>query len=369
MRDYYEVLGIPKNASADDIKKAYRDLALKLHPDRNKSKEAEERFKEINEAYAVLGDEEKRKRYDSYGPEQFSQRYTQEDIFRGFDFQDIFRDLGIDINFTGFPGGGDIFDSIFGGGQRTHGRGNDILYRMDLTLEDVASGTKKPVEIRHVVKCGRCSGSGGEPGYRLVRCSECNGAGRVRRVSSTMFGRMQMITTCDACNGSGKRYERLCKQCGGKGGMVGTEKAEVTIPAGVSDGMRLRLEGLGDYGKMSAGDLYIEIHTLKHKLFRREGDDIHAEVTIPVYTAILGGDIKVPTLKGEKSITIAGGTQPGKEIILKNEGIKRFRSNSYGDEIVNIQVSIPKSVSKEEEELLRRLKGIEEGKGHRFGFF
>ncbi len=365
MRDYYDVLGVRKDASAEEIKKAYRELALKYHPDRNKSKEAEATFKGINEAYAVLGNEEKRRRYDAYGPEQFGQRYSQEDIFRGFDFQDIFRDLGININFG--SGGFDPFGGLFGGGS---GGRSELHYPISLALEEIASGVKKNIEIKHVRKCGHCGGTGGEPGYKLIRCSQCNGTGRVRRTTTTMFGRMQMVTTCDVCGGRGRGYEKNCRACGGSGGSIGVDKLEISIPAGISEGMSLRLSGMGDYSRDGAGDLYVDIHEIRHNVFSRQGDDIYAVVEVPYYTAILGGEIGVPTLRGEKRITLAGGTQPGKKIMLRNEGIKRFRGNSYGDEIVTVQVSIPKSVSGEEEELLKRLKGIEEsGQKKRFGLF
>ncbi len=366
--DYYEVLGVSKAATPDQIKRAYRELALKYHPDRNKEKSAEEKFKEINEAYAVLGDPEKRKRYDAYGPEQFSHQYSEEDIFRGFNFQDIFKDLGINVQFGG-GGPGDFF-STFGQEQQDSLRGSDILYRLNLTLEEIANGTKKKVEMRHIQKCGHCGGSGGEPGFKLVKCSTCGGAGRVRRVSNTMFGRMQVVTTCEVCGGQGKSYDRKCKVCGGSGGVVSPETIEVDIPAGIRDGMRLRLEGAGDYGKGSKGDLYIEINTITHKIFSRDGDDIYTEISVPFYTAVLGGKITVPTLSGTKEMTIDKGTQQNKKIVLKNGGIRRFRSNSYGDEIIKVNIEIPKSLSKDEEELISKFRDLREGnQKKRFGVF
>lgn len=366
MRDYYEVLGVSKSATQEQIKKAYRELALKYHPDRNSDKAAEEKFKEINAAYAVLGDAEKRRQYDSFGPEQFNQRYSQEDLFRNFNFQDIFRDLGLNFNF-GSTNTDDVFGDLFGR-QSSQTRGNDILYRIDITLKDVANGVKKEINVKHVKKCSHCDGNGGEPGYKTVRCSECNGSGRVSNIANTFFGRMQVVSTCNSCGGKGKVYERKCKICSGKGGTVANDKVEVTIPAGVRDGMRLRLQGLGDYLNTGAGDLYIEVNTLDDRRFVRQGDDLHTTVDIPFYTAILGGEVTVPTINGEKNITIEKCTQPGKKIILKNEGIKRFRTSSYGDEIVNINIEMPRSLSNEERELIEKFKELTKKDGKK-GFW
>ncbi len=370
--DYYGVLGVPKDATQDQIKKAYRELALKLHPDRNKSKDAEEQFKKVNEAYAVLGDPEKRKQYDTYGPAGFGQRYSEEDIFRGYNFEDIFRDLGLNINFgSDFSSSGDIFSSMFGG-ARAQNRGRDILHNLTITLEEVAEGTKKEMYIKHIKRCPKCNGAGNEPGSRIIKCPKCNGSGRINKVANTFFGRMQVVTTCDMCAGSGKTYERKCSACGGRGGVVDTEKVEVQIPPGVSDGMRLRLEGMGDFSQYGSGDLYIEISTKEHRIFRRDGDDIYTNVRVPFHTAILGGNIIIPTLKGTKEITIDEGTQQGKKIVLKGEGIKRFRSNSRGDEIVSIEIDIPTHLSKEEKDIISRFRELDEntkGGGKKFRFF
>ena len=370
--DYYSILGVPKTASTDDIKRAYRDLALKYHPDRNKTKEAEEKFKVINEAYAVLGDPEKRKQYDAYGPEQFGQRYSADDIFRGFNFEDIFRDLGINVGFGNvgnFSSSGDIFDMLFSQGFGTRSRGLDegqsILYRMDVSLEDVANGAEKEVTLRHVKKCDRCNGTGAEPGSKIVKCDRCNGSGYITIVRNSMFGRMQTTTTCDKCGGTGKRYEKACRQCHGKGGVVGEDKVSVKIPAGVEDGMRLRLKGMGDYSTGVPGDLFIEVHVQRHKFFRREGNDIYAEVSIPFYVAALGGRVDAPTLRGTKSIDIQPGTQPDTKIVLDGEGLKSFRGGRQGDEVITVNVSLPKNLSREEEELMKRFRDLDSGSEHK----
>lgn len=376
MKDYYEILGVKKNATQDEIKRAYRELALKLHPDRNKSPEAEGKFKELNEAYAVLSNPDKRKTYDMYGSEGVHQRYTNEDIFRGTDFEDIFKDLGFNINFGNF-GFSDMND-IFGSGgfaqqQRVRGEvGQDLLYGMDITLEEAAKGAKKEISIKHVRKCDKCNGSGAEPGSRMISCRACNGTGSERRITNTMFGKMQTITICSVCGGRGKTYEKKCKTCNGIGGTVGNDKVEVAMPAGIATGMRLRLQGLGDHGKDRSGDLYIEVHVAEHKIFKRQGDDIHVEVKVPFYTAILGGDVKVPTLDGDRTITIEGGSQPNRKEVIRGAGIRHFRSNSSGDEVVSINVDIPKNLPKEKRELIEKFKQLDQDSDQskrKFGLF
>ena len=368
--DYYEILGVEKAATADEIKRAYRNLALKYHPDKNKAKDAEEHFKKVNEAYAVLSNPEKRKSYDMYGAEGFQQRYSAEDIFRGTNFEDLFRDMG--INF-GFDTSG-MFGSVFGQnfGSRTE-RGNDLLYGMEISLEEVASGTKKEISIKHVKKCDKCNGTGAELGSKITKCQECGGSGRVRHITNTIFGSMQTITTCQRCGGRGKSYDRRCRACSGSGGVVGVDKVEVSVPAGIRDQTRLRLEGLGDYGKDGAGDLYMEIKVARHRHFTRKDDDIYLDVTIPFHTAALGGSIEVPTLSGKQQITIEPGTQPNSQKVLHGAGIKHFRGSSHGDEIVNIKVEIPKNLSEEKRELMERFKALDSGKDSdskkKFGFF
>ncbi len=370
-KDYYETLGVQKNATQEQIKEAYRNLALKYHPDKNvdksieEKKKNEERFKEVNAAYAVLSDPQKRKQYDSFGPESFQNRYSEEEIFRNFDFEKIFRDMGVNLNF-GF-GGEDLFGGMFGGMQ---GRdiGQSILYRMDISLEDAAKGTEKEVSMKHFARCKHCEGAGGEPGAKLIKCDKCGGSGRIATVRNTMFGRMQTVSPCDKCSGEGEYYDKKCRTCSGKGGTIQDERVTVAIPPGIDSGERLMYKGKGDFGKDGSGDLYVEVHVQKHKFFRREGSDIVTDVKVPFYTSILGGEVAVPTLSGEKRVKIDAGTQPGDRITIKGEGIKK---GSYiGNEVAIVDVEIPKSLSREERELIEKFRELRSGKqSKKFGVF
>lgn len=366
-KDYYDVLGVKKDSSQDDIKKAYRSLALQFHPDRNKSKQAEEKFKEINEAYAVLGDTQKRQQYDTMGSEQFGRQFSPDEIFRNFDFESVFKDMGINVDF-GFPGFGNIFGFGDQQGAPRRERGQDILHSMDITLEEAAKGAQKEVRLKHVKKCGNCNGSGAEPGSSLAKCPKCGGSGYINIVRNSMFARIQTVSPCDECGGRGKIPSRKCKVCAGKGGVVAYDNIDVTIPHGVGDGMRLRLLGVGDYNRDESGDLYLEIHVLKHKDFERSGDDIIANVSVPFYDALLGAELLVPTLNGAKKVRIEPGTQPGARIVLDGEGIKGFRSNTAGDEIINVNVELPKSLSDSERDLIRKFKESRDSK-KKFGLF
>jgi molecular chaperone DnaJ len=353
--EFYSILGVRKDASQDDIKKAYRDLAMKYHPDRNKSGEAEERFKKINEAYAVLGDADKRKQYDTMGYEAFNRRYTEEDIFRGFNFDDIFKEMGLNINF-GFAEGNGTFGDMFYGSAHRKEIGQSILYKTSVTLEDVANGTEQEIHVRHVVQCGRCRGSGGEPGANTVTCSKCKGEGQIISIRNTIFGRMQTASACQRCGGRGKYYSKDCRECNGKGGIAKDNKILVKIPPGVENGMQLRLAGMGDFGKDQSGDLYVEISVKRHSTFAREGNDIHAHVNVPFYTAILGGAVDIPTLGGSRRVNIETGTQPGSKIVIRGEGLPGFNSSHKGDEVVEVVVQMPKRLSHEEEEIMRKCK-------------
>ncbi len=366
-KDYYDILGVRRDATQDEIKRAYRELVMKYHPDVNKSPEAEAKMREINEAYAVLSDPDKRKQYDMLGSEQFGQQYSPEDIFRGFDFGDVFKDLGINL-------GGFGFDDLFGfeterEEEETMQRGADITYRLDLTFEEAAKGTEKEIEIKHVKKCSHCNGTGVEPGYGYVTCDKCGGTGRIVTRRNTFFGTMQTVRVCDKCGGTGKIPEKKCSVCHGKGGVIGTDKIKVDIPAGVKEGMRLRLSKLGDYAPGGAGDLYLEIHVLGSSVFERSGDDVLVRVAIPFYTAALGGSIAVPTIDGNKEISIEPGTQPGTQIRLAGYGIKGFRTGRRGDEIVTIDVEIPRSLSPAERKLLEDFKNINSKGSKKFGLF
>ena len=358
-KDFYDVLGVKKGASLDEIKQAYRKLALQYHPDRNKSKEAEEKFKEINEAYAVLSNPEKRKQYDAYGPDQFNQRFSEEDIFRGFDFQNIFRNMGFDVGDQGFSGFGnidDIFDNLFNrGSQYGQGtRGNDILARVRLSMLEAVNGATKTLTIKHIAQCDRCAGTGAEPGSKVITCPTCNGRGQVANARRTPFGVMQTITTCPTCGGSGKVPEKKCRKCGGTGRIQKDDSVEVEIPKGVDTGTRLRLRGLGDYGTSRRGDLYIDVEVEPDPRFKRKGDDLVTTIHVPFYTAILGGTVEAPTIDGSESVKISPGTQSGDTAVIKGKGVPRFNRAGVGDEIIRIQVDLPKKMTQEQEELIRK---------------
>lgn len=368
-KDYYDILGVSKTATPDQIKGAYRDLALKFHPDRNKDKDAEARFKEINEAYAVLSDQEKRRQYDTFGPEQFDRQYTQEDIFRNFDFEDIFKSMGFDFG-AGF-GGEDFFESMFGFNPHARGAvGNDILARVQISLHEAAHGTKQSITVRHIKACERCHGNGAEPGSKIIKCERCNGSGQMRSTRRTPFGIMQTIGTCQKCRGSGKTFEKACKRCSGSGVVNSEDNVEVTIPKGIFTGTRLRLAGMGDYGNGEPGNLYIDVEVKEDRTFKRIGDDIHVNVSVPLHVALLGGEISVPVLDGSKRIRIEEGTQNNTRITLKNEGMPHFRGSGKGDQVVNVTVDIPKRLSKEQKDLVRRFSNLDnDDKKRIFGLF
>ncbi len=365
--DYYEILGISKNANLDQIKSAYRELALKFHPDRNSSKDAEEKFKEINEAYAVLSDPEKRKQYDMFGPEQFNRQYTTDDIFRNFDFESVFRSMGFDIG--GF-GGDDFFESVFGFNPRAgSARGNDILARMGISLKDAAHGTKETVSVRRIAECDRCKGSGGEPGTGTIKCTACNGTGQIRATQRTPFGVIQTINTCGRCRGTGRVLERACKRCSGSGAVQHEDRIEVAIPKGIANGARLRLKGMGDHGKGGNGDLYIDVSVKDDRNFRRDGDNLYTKLHIPLHVALLGGEASVHTLDGSKTVRIDEGMQNNTSITLKGMGVPHFMGSGSGDEIVEVIVDIPKKLTREQKELVKKLADLDDDKKKKFGIF
>ncbi len=367
-KDYYDVLGVKKNASQDDIKKAYRELAMRYHPDRNMDKGAEEkakveeRFKEVNEAYAVLSDPGKRQSYDAYGSEGFHQRYSEEDIFRGFNIDEVLRQMGFDFNF-----GGDMFSSMFGFGQGTRNvdMGSDLLTRVNVTLEEAAHGAEKTVLVHHIKICERCSGSGAEKGSKVVKCEKCAGAGQVRITRRTPFGIVQTISTCPSCSGEGKIAEKVCNKCHGRGKVEGQDKIEVKIPKGVDSGTRLRVRGLGDFGAGRAGDLYVDVLVSEHRLFKRRGDDLYIDLHVPFYTAALGGSMSVKALDGEDRVRIESGAQTGDTIVIRGKGMPRMGTNSIGNEIVRIVVDTPKKLTSEQKSLIEKFKETESGDGEK----
>ncbi|MEO0079835.1 MAG: molecular chaperone DnaJ [candidate division WOR-3 bacterium] len=360
-RDYYEVLGVSRNATQDEIKSAYRRLAKEYHPDRNPDNraEAEEKFKELSEAYEVLADENKRRLYDTYGHEGVSRHFGPGgfDFRRDFthvdDLSDIFGDL-----LRGFGGGvgpGGLFDLLFGDARvrsRVAERGGDIRIRLRLTLEEVASGTTKEITFSRYEACPDCSGRGGTG---TAVCPVCRGAGQVQRRSSSIFGQFVQVSTCPECRGRGERVRDVCRRCEGSGRIRHQRTLKVRIPAGVSTGVRLPLHGEGHYGPAGNGDVVIEIEEKEHPLFLRQGDDIVVEVPVGIATAVLGGKVKVPTLAGEREIDLPAGTQSGTVFRLRGAGVKRL-DGGVGDELVRIVVHIPKRLSREERELYRQLK-------------
>ncbi|MEM4311450.1 MAG: molecular chaperone DnaJ [Nitrososphaerales archaeon] len=350
-RDYYEILGVDKNASKEEIKRAYRKLALQYHPDRNKSPEAEEKFKEISEAYAVLSDDEKRRIYDMYGHEGLSGKYTHEDIFRGADFEDIFRDLGFGFGFD------DIFERFFGFRTVQRPKGIDLNYNLEVELEDVAKGTYKDVEIYRRDVCPSCGGTGARAGSSPRLCPRCKGTGQEQHVRGYGFAKFYTITTCHECGGKGTIIDNPCRSCEGKGTVKVLKKFKVKIPAGAYDGFTLRLSREGEYNPETKlyGDLYITLRVKPHPFFIRDEDDIiyNAKISFPL--AALGGEIEVPTLEGKTRVKIPSGSHGRTLLRLKGKGIPHLDGFGSGDEIIRISIEVPKKISRRGEELLREL--------------
>jgi molecular chaperone DnaJ len=360
-RDYYEILGLAKGASKEEIKKAYRNLALKYHPDRvspDKKKEAEEKFKEISEAYAVLSDDQKRAQYDQFGHAGIDSRYSSEDIFRGADFSSIFEDLGF---------GGSIFEDIFGDfgvfGGATHARrrggsrrGSDLQYDLEISFEEAAKGTEKTISIPRYETCPDCQGSGAASGSRKIKCPKCNGTGQIRRSA----GFMVIAQTCERCQGEGEIIQTPCPCCKGLGRVGVERKIQVKIPPGVETGSRLRIgsEGEAGYRGGPRGDLYILIYVKPHEIFQRHNGDIICEVPITFAQAALGSEVEVPTLEGRVKMKVPAGTQSGKIFRLRGKGVVRLHAYGKGDQLVKIIVETPVSLSLEQRELLRRLEQL-----------
>jgi molecular chaperone DnaJ len=370
-RDYYEVLGVSKNASKDEIKDAYRKLAMQYHPDRNKAPDAEERFKEISEAYAALSDDEKRQQYDTLGHPGFDQRYTSEDIFRGTDFDSIFRDLGFGDLFRSFFGGG--FEGGFGGGFRERiNRGEDLVYDLEITLEEAAKGTEKEIDVPRTEKCDVCNGSGASPGTSPRTCPRCNGAGKVQHMRRSSFAMYVQVTACPTCRGKGTLIDSPCKNCRGTGLVKKRRKITVKVPIGIDEGYQLRLRGEGEMASNggSPGDLYVLVHILPHELFMREGDNLWHVLRIGYPQAALGADVSVPTLEGSITVKIHPGTQPGEVIKLKGKGMPRFRGYGRGDLLVRVGISVPEKLTQQQRALLEQLaKELNEdvpSKSHKF---
>jgi molecular chaperone DnaJ len=352
-RDYYEVLGISKSASKDEIKDAYRKLAMEYHPDRNKSPDAEEKFKEISEAYAVLSDDEKRRQYDMLGHAGFDQRYTREDIFRGTDFESIFRDLGFGFDF------GDIFSFFFGRGdveERTT-KGRDLAYELGITLEEAARGVEKEIQFPRTEKCEVCNGTGASPGTTPKICTKCGGNGQVQNVRRNGFSMFVQVVACPDCKGRGLIIESPCRECRGTGLTRKIRTITLKVPAGIEDGFQLRLRGEGDMAPHGGtpGDLYALIHVAPHPYFRREGDDLLYDLTIGFPQATLGTEVTIRTLEGNANLKIHPGTQPGEVFKLKGKGMPRLRGFGKGNLFVRVNITVPEKLTQRQKSLLEEL--------------
>ena len=355
-RDYYEVLGISKTASVNEIKSQYRKLALKFHPDRNKSPDASEHFKEISEAYAVLSDPQKRQVYDQHGHAGVNDQYSREDIFQGANanFNDIFQDL------FGRSGGGfdSIFESVFGGGGFSRGRqrGSDILYETSIDLEDVLSGKRIEASINKEILCNSCSGTGCSPGTKKKTCSSCQGQGQVRKTRRMGFASFVTIEPCSSCNGQGAVIENPCKECSGQGKRRGVKTISFDIPPGVDNGdYTIPNEG-NEVPNGLNGDLVVRIRINPHSNFKRDGVDLFYDKEVTMVDAALGAEFSVPTLDGSEKIKVEAGSQPNTIIKLKGKGLPMLNSRNRGDLFIRIVVNIPKKLSKHQKNLLQEFE-------------
>lgn len=359
-RDYYTVLGVGRDADEIEIKKAYRKLAVKYHPDKNPGdKSAEESFKEATEAYEILKDPQKRQVYDQFGHDGlrgggFGGGFEG---FGGFDLSDALRAFMRD--FGGFGGLDDLFG--FGPSSRSERagprRGQDLQVKLELSLEEIANGVEKTMKIKRFVKCDTCGGNGAEPGTKPAKCPTCGGQGQVRRVSRTLFGQFVNVQSCPNCGGSGEIIERKCKSCGGSGLEKASTKIKVKIPAGVAAGNYLTVRGSGNFGPQGGppGDVLVVIDEKNHQYFTRRGDDIIFELPISIPQAVLGAEIEIPTLDGTDKLKIPAGTQSGKLFMIKNKGIPHLNSYGRGSQIVRVIVWVPTKLSEEEKDLFRKL--------------
>jgi len=355
--DYYSILGIPKSASAEEIKRAYRKLAHQHHPDKDKGNEA--KFKEINEAYQVLSDPAKRSQYDQFGS-AFTNGARGQGAGAGFNPQDF--DFS---NFTrgfGFEGEDpfDIFSNIFGGGggrRSRRERGVDLEYGLILSFEEAVFGVEKEIQIEKTDKCEHCNGSGTEPGSKISTCPKCHGQGQIRVMRRTIFGQMQTATNCDECEGSGKVAERSCAVCKGSGQKRRVKTLKVKIPAGIDDGQRIRVSGEGEAGYKGSnfGDLYLSIQVSPSRQFRRDGPTLFSDISISVYQAALGTEVEVPTVDGRVKLKIPAGTQSEKVFRLKGKGAHILNSSGRGDHLVTVHVATPTKLTKKEKELFKQL--------------
>ncbi len=344
-RDYYEVLGVPRGASTEEIRRAYRRLARKYHPDVNQDPEAESLFKEATEAYEVLSDSQKRSAYDAFGHAGVQPGAGGFGGFEGDPFG---------INFD------TIFETFFGGMGRTRRgprRGADLVHHMTLTFEEAAFGTEREIEVTRRTVCPRCQGRQAEPGTSPSRCPTCGGTGQVRRTQRSLLGQFVSVTECERCGGSGMIIPTPCEECRGQGAIRATRRLSVQVPAGIDEGFRLRLAGEGEAGDPGAppGDLFVEFTIQPHPLFRRKGQDIHLEMPLNIVQATLGDEVEVPTLNGKVSVRVEPGTQPGDAHRIRGQGFPSLQGSGRGDEVVTFTVIVPKHVNEKQRKLLREL--------------
>ncbi len=349
-RDYYEVLGVPRSVDAQDLKKAYRKLAMEYHPDRNPSEEAPEKFKEINRAYEILSDDEKRQAYDRFGHAGVEGGAGQGGGFDGFH------------NFEG--GFGDIFDAFFGGGQRGGGRrrrgparGADLRFNMRLTFEEAVFGVEKDIEFQRQDRCTRCAGKGAEPGTELATCPECNGAGEIRRSQQSIFGQFVNVAACARCSGEGRIVPTPCEDCRGTGRIRQPRKIAVKVPAGVDDSAQIRLAGEGEAGARGgeSGNLYVVLSVTEHERFQRVEDHIVLELPVNLAQAALGAELSIPTLDGDMELEIPAGTQSGEDFVIRGKGVPHLRAAGRGDMVVRVTVVVPETLTEDQRELLEKL--------------
>ena len=359
-RDYYDVLGVAKGASPEEIKKAYRKMAIKYHPDKNPGdKQAEDNFKEAAEAYEILSNPEKKQRYDHYGHAGVGGSAGGGYGGGGMNMDDIFSQFG-DI----FGGGGSPFESFFGGGgQQSRGgrrvaKGTNLRIKVKLTLEEIANGTEKKIKVNKQIVCKTCDGSGAKDRSSISSCKTCGGSGAVRRVTNTILGQMQTTSTCPTCNGSGQQITSKCTSCHGDGIVRGEETLTINIPAGVSDGMQLSMSGKGNAAPNGGipGDLIILVEEVPHESLKREGNNVVYDLHLSIIDAALGHSVEVPTIDGKAKIKIEPGTQSGKLLRLKGKGIPEVNSYHRGDEIIHINIWTPKALSSEERSILEKLR-------------